>query len=100
MGAITGGVAGEKVTQFSFTYLTQTVLNGLTVTVVATFSDGTTSTVTDTPVNRNTSSPTVDTFFGFVAPAGQYITSVALTSNTTRANTTNIDDVAFITSVP
>ena len=100
MGAITGGVAGEKVTQFSFTYLTETALNGLTVTVVATFSDGTTSTVTDTPVNRNTSSPEYDTFFGFVAPAGQYITSVALTSNTSRGLTTNIDDVAFITSVP
>jgi len=99
MGAITGGVAGEKVTQFSFTYLTQTVLNGLTVTVTATFSDGTTSSSTQT-INRNTSSPVYDTFFGFVAPSGKYITQVALTSNTTRANTTNIDDVAFITSVP
>jgi hypothetical protein len=99
MGTITGGVAGEQVTQFSFTYLTQTVLNGLTVTAVATFSDGTTSTSTQT-INRNTSSPVYDTFFGFVAPSGKYITSVALTSNTTRGNTTNIDDVAFITSVP
>ena len=76
------------------------MLNGLTVTVVATFSDGTTSTVTQTPVNRDTSSPIYDTFYAFVAPAGQSITSVALTSNTTRGNTTNIDDVAFITSVP
>ena len=99
MGAITGGVAGEKVTQFSFTYLTETVLNSLTVTAVATFSDGTTSTVTRT-VNRDTTSPIYDTFYGFVAPAGQSITSVALTSNTTRGATTNIDDVAFITSVP
>jgi hypothetical protein len=100
MGAITGGAPGEKVTQFSFTYLTQTVLNGLTVTVTATFSDNSTSTVTEYPVNRNTSSPVFDTFFGFVAPAGKYITSVALASNTTRGNTTNIDDVSFITSVP
>jgi len=99
MGAITGGVPGEKVTSFSFTYLTETVLNGLTVTVTATFSDNSTSTVTRT-VNRNTSSPVYDTFYGFVAPAGQSITSISLTSNTTRANTTNIDDVGFITSVP
>lgn len=99
MGAITGGVPGEKVTQFSFTYLTQTVLNNLTVTVTATFSDNSTSTVTRT-VNRNTSSPVYDTFYGFVAPAGQSITSVSLTSNTTRGATTNIDDVAFVTAVP
>jgi hypothetical protein len=97
MGAVTGGVANEKVTSFSFTYLTQTVLNGLSVTVTATFSDNSTSTVTRT-VNRNTSSPTVDTFYAFVAPSGKSITSVALTSNTTRANTTNIDDVGFITA--
>jgi len=99
MGAITGGVAGEKVTSFAFTYLTETVLDGLTVTVVATFSDNSTSTVTRT-VNRDTSSPIYDTFYGFVAPAGKSITSISLTSNATRANTTNIDDVSFITSVP
>ena len=98
MGSITGGVANEKVTSFAFTYLTETVLNGLTVTVTATFSDQSTSTVTRT-VNRNTTSPVNDTFFGFTAPAGTSIVSVSLTSNTTRADTTHIDDVGFVTSV-
>jgi hypothetical protein len=99
MGSITGGAPGEKVTSFSFTYLTETVLDNLTVTVTATFSDNSTSTVTRT-VSRNTTSPIYDTFYAFIAPAGQSITSVSLTSNTTRGSTTNIDDVAFITSVP
>lgn len=100
MGAVTGGAASEKVTSFSFTYLTETALNGLTVTVTATFSDGTTSVVTGT-VNRNTTSPAADTFYGFVAPSGKSIVSVALSSNTTRADTTHLDDVGFVTaSVP
>jgi hypothetical protein len=99
MGAITGGVTNEKVTSFSFTYLTETVLNGITVTVTATFSDNSTSVVTRT-VNRDTSSPIYDTFYGFVAPSGQYITSISLVSDTTRGATTNIDDVSFITAVP
>jgi hypothetical protein len=98
MGNITGGAANEHVTSFAFTYLTETVLNGLTVTVTATFSDQSTSVVTRT-VNRNTSSPVNDTFYGFVAPAGTYIVSVALTSNTTRGDTTHIDDVGFVTSI-
>ena len=98
MGTITGGAAFEKVTSFAFTYLTETVLNGLTVTVTATFSDLSTSTVTRT-INRNTTSPANDTFFGFVAPSGTYLVSVQLTSNTTRGDTTHIDDMGFITSV-
>ena len=99
MGAITNGVANEKVTTFAFTYLAQTILNGLSVTVTATFSDLTTSTVMQT-VNRNLANPpTNDVFFGFVAPAGKSILSVAVTSNTSRANTSYIDDVGFITSV-
>ncbi|EDY17116.1 hypothetical protein CfE428DRAFT_5298 [Chthoniobacter flavus Ellin428] len=98
LGSITGGQASEHVTEFAFTYLTETVLNGLTVTVTATFSDQSTSTVTRT-VNRNTTSPVYDTFFGFVAPSGTYIVSVALTSNTTRGDTTHIDDVGFVTAV-
>ncbi|MGB8354693.1 MAG: hypothetical protein WCD79_12440 [Chthoniobacteraceae bacterium] len=100
MGAITNGVTNEKVTTFAFTLLTQTVLNGLTVTVTATFSDNSTSVVKRT-VNRGlTNPPTQDLFYGFVAPAGQSIVSIALTSSTNRADTTYIDDVGFITSVP
>jgi len=98
IGSIAGGQTGEKVTSFAFTYLTETVLNSLTVTVTATFSDQTTSTVTRT-VNRNTTNPVFDTFYGFVAPAGKSIVSVSLTSNTTRGDTTHIDDVGFITSI-
>ena len=98
MGSITGGQTNEKVTTFAFTFLTQTVLNGISVTVTATFSDGTNSIVTRT-VNRDTVNPTQDTFFGFVAPNGKSITSVSLVSNTTRAQTTQIDDVGFITSI-
>ncbi len=98
MGSITGGQVGEKVTSFAFTYLTETVLNGLTVTVTANFSDQTTSTVTRS-VNRNTTSPVYDTFYGFVAPSGTSIVSVSVTSNTTRGDTSHIDDVGFITSV-
>lgn len=98
MGAITGGLANEKVTTFAFTYLTQTVLNNITLTVTATFSDNSTSVVTRT-INRSTTSPVYDTFFGFVAPNGAWITSVSLGSNTTRGSTTYIDDVGFITSV-
>lgn len=97
MGAINNGVANEKVTAFSFTYLTQTALNGIAVTVTATFSDNSTSVVNRT-INRNTASPAQDTFFAFVAPGGKSIKSVALVSNTSRADTTHIDDVGFITS--
>jgi len=98
MGAITGGQTNEKVTSFSFTFLTETVLNGLTVTATATFSDNSTSVVTRT-VNRDTTNPTQDTFYGFVAPSGKSITSVSIVSNTTRGETTHIDDVGFITSI-
>lgn len=98
MGSITGGVANERVTSFAFTYLTETALNGLSVAVTATFSDQSTSVVTRT-INRNTGSPANDTFFGFVAPSGTSIVSVAITSNTNRGETTHIDDVGFITSV-
>jgi hypothetical protein len=98
MGAITGGLTNERVTSFAFTYLTETAVNGITVTVTATFSDNSTSVVTRS-VNRNTTSPVYDTFYGFVAPSGKWITSVSVVSNTTRGGTTNIDDVGFITSV-
>jgi hypothetical protein len=101
MGAITNGVAGEAVTTFSFTLLAETALDGLTVTATATFSDNTTSVVTETVSrDRNGNPPTDNIFYGFVAPAGKSITSVAITSNTTRGDTTYIGDIGFITSVP
>jgi hypothetical protein len=96
VGTITGGLPGEEVTSLAFTYLTQSVANGIALSATATFSDNSTSVVTQS-INRDTSSPIYDTFFGFVAPSGKSITSVSLASTTTRADTTYIDDVGFIT---
>ena len=98
IGNISGGAVGEVVTQVAFTLLTQTTLNGLVTTVTATFSGGTTSVVTRT-VGRSTTTPIYDAFYGFVAPAGESITSVSLVSNTSRGNTTHVDDLAFVTAV-
>ena len=101
MGAITNGASGEAVTSFSFTLLAQTTLDGIGVTVTATFSGGGTSTVTQTiSRDRGGNPPDADVFYAFVAPAGQSITSVALTSNTSRGDTIYLSDVGFITSVP
>ena len=100
MGSISGGGANDKVVAFAFTFLTQTVLNGISVTVTATFSDNTTTAVTRT-IDRHTSSPVKDIFFAFQAPSGKWITSVSLVSNTTRGETTHIDDLGFVTaSIP
>ena len=101
MGNIANGVPGEAITTFSFTLLAETVRDGVNVTVTATFSNNTTSTVRETiSRDRGGNPPADDIFYGFVAPSGTSITSVALTSNASRADCIYVDDIGFITSVP
>jgi len=100
IGSITGGLTNERVTSFGFTLLTQTVLTSVTYTATATFDDGTTASANKTLGRVTTNSPTLDNFWGFTAPTGHYITSLAFTTNAGAGrDVTHIDDVGFVTSV-
>ena len=88
--SITGGAAGEQVTRFGLTFLGRDAAG--TVTGVATLSGG--GTITKSAlINAGAAQ---DTFFGFDAPAGQFLTQVAFTG-TGRAKT--FDDLGFVTAV-
>ncbi|MBN2181996.1 MAG: discoidin domain-containing protein [Sedimentisphaerales bacterium] len=93
IGNITGGAPGEVVTYFALTVLDRDDRT-ITPTVTAEFSDG--STVISTATMDGSQPPNdQDTFFGFVAPPGTGIVSV----NFDLSNWSNMDDLAFITSV-
>jgi len=98
-GSIAGGATDERVTSFGFTLLTQNVLSSVTYTATVTFDDNTTA-VASKVLSRDTVNPTLDNFWGFTAPTGRYITSVAFTTTAALSrDVTHIDDVGFVTSV-
>ena len=97
IGAITeGGAVGERVTEIGLTALSQNTSNFGAVTVKALLNDG-----GEVAANRNITEPLAqgDTFFGFRAPAGKWITGVEITHNHPTANRIYFDDVAFRTGV-
>lgn len=96
IGAVSGGLPAEAVTQFGFTFLSRTSRNYGTVSSIATFSGGGTAT---SSVNLSTApgAGVNDTFFGFIAPTGQSISSVVLTPGNDVGF--SIDDVGFVSSV-
>lgn len=91
---LTGGTAGQGVTHFGLTVMHRTT--AATWSATATFSGGGTVT-TNTLTFASADTPrTKDTFAGFVAPAGETITSVRFTGS----QFTTFDDLGFITNVP
>ena len=94
--ALTGGAAGEALTEVGFTVLSR---EGAAQGVAATarFSDGSSSSLSATlPGVRGAG----DTFFHFAAPAGLSVTRVELDFTAARGLAgATLDDFAFITSV-
>jgi hypothetical protein len=93
LDAVSAAFRPEKVTKFGFTII-DSLFNGISNTVNATayFSGGGSEAITHTiPLAGNTA----DTFFGFAAPPGQFITEITLTGT----NNTAGEDFAFITAV-
>jgi hypothetical protein len=89
--ALTEALRPERVTKFGFTII-DSGFNGVSNTVSATafFSDGASEAIVHTiPLGGNT----FDTFFGFEAPAGRFITELTLTGT----NNTAGEDFAFVT---
>jgi hypothetical protein len=90
---VSAAVLGDRVTSFGFTIIDASFNGaGNDLHFDAFFSDGSSQ-------SNNYTIPlafqTQDTFFGWTAPAGQYITHISFTAN----NNTASDDWAFITAV-
>jgi len=99
---LTGATLGETgVMELGFTALSASdpnsgiPINFGTVTAIANFSGG--GSVTET-ATIDSIKGAGDTFFGFVAPTGQTITSFSLSSSATGTGAPDIDDIAFITN--
>ncbi len=91
---ITGAAPDEKILIFGATLIERD--SAATVPMVtATFSDGSTVTATADMLGDSVSPNNKDTFFGFVAPPGQSITSVNFQVN----QYVHMDDVAFVTTI-
>lgn len=88
----------DLISQFGFTFLSRTSRDYGTVTAVASFSDG--STLTSSFLNTSFAAGAQDTFFGFIAPTGESITQVTLTSSQGPGFIAgfSLDDAAFVTS--
>jgi len=102
LGPITGGQPFERVTEVAFTALSRsTYSTGGIIDATAHFSGGGSQNTVSTVSNVAGAD---DTFFHFVAPAGESITSLDI-ANTSGLGTTGqrrvaIDDLAFIMDVP
>lgn len=94
--SITNGLLNEQVVRFGLTFLERDSTSG-TISGIATFTNGTTDTASATLSRAltNALNDSQDTFFGFTAPSGQWIKSVAFTS----AGNFTMDDLAFATAV-
>jgi hypothetical protein len=102
IGSITGGAADERVVSFGFTILSRTSYpaGGRDFTVTANYSDGSNSGGFTSNIGNTKGGD--DTFWGFTAPTGLYITSVvvdAVSNGTTTAFQPVFDDIAFITAI-
>ena len=89
--SITGGALGEYVDSLGITMLSRAARVHPGTTAVATFSDLSTATATSDIDAINAGD---DTFFGFVAPAGESITGVTISWT---SNLVALDDVSFTT---
>lgn len=94
IGAITGGLAGEYVNSLGITMLSRTSRLHPGTVAVATFSDLSTATSSS---DIEGGAGLDDTFFGFVAPAGEGITNLTITWTGDRVG---FDDLAYTTLVP
>ncbi len=97
IGPITGGVPGESVLSIGLTVLSRTGRPIDPMDVIATFSDGSTATLSDAV---DGDSGLDDTFFAFTAPAGLSITNLETLNGGAGNAFTSVDDLAFITGVP
>ncbi len=99
LSSIAGGQPNEHVVSFGTTLLSRNGSGGTFAwTGVATIQDtlGNSGTITNqATLNMNDGNALDDTFYGFQAPAGYYITRVALTGS----QFTWADDVGFVTGV-
>ncbi len=95
-GAIVGGQVNEYVTTCGLTLLSRGQTGSADYSVTAYFSD---STSTSKQTTLAGSQATDDTFFGFVAPPGSYITAIQVRKETTGTYFTAIDDLGFVTTV-
>ena len=84
----------EQVSSAGFTFLSRTSRDFGVVSGVATFSGGGTATASFT--NTTFTAGAQDTFFGFVAPTGQAITSISI--STANEYQFSIDDLGLVTS--
>ena len=88
--SITNGLLDERVVRFGLTFLGRN--NDGTISGVATYSDASKSATLSRVI---TFGNTQDTFFGFTAPTGLFIQSVAFTGTSIKI----FDDLAFETAV-
>jgi hypothetical protein len=97
----TGATLLEAVVQIGVTVLSRNnAAYPLDIRATASFADGTSQSVT---TNVNIGAGVDDTFFGFTAPSGTFITNIALASfspgtTTPVANRIGLDDIGFITA--
>ena len=94
IGRVSGGAPGEAVTSFAGSLIERDDRDPAPL-VTATFSDGSTVTSLADMAGDGGSPNSKDTFFGFQAPAGTSIVSVAFDLDTFI----HLDDIAFMTSV-
>lgn len=99
---LTGGSPGETgVAQLGFTALSASdpnsnlPINFGIVTAIANFSGG--GSVTETATIDSVKGAG-DTFFGFIAPSGQTITSFSIASSASGTGSPDFDDIAFVTN--
>ena len=88
-----GGLINDGVVKFGFSVLDLSTGRGnLDLDIQTTFSNGTSVLVSDTILASNFNNN--DTFYGFEAPDGAFITQIDYTATNNLA----LDDIAFITS--
>ncbi len=98
IGPITGGMPNEAITSFGITVIDRSGSGTATYTGTANFSGG--GSVTSQFLLSNDGNSDEDTFFGYIAPTGQSITSVYIDGSNSGLFTT-VDDLGYIaTAIP
>ena len=90
-------LTADKVVQAGGTLLSRSGSVNVTLVATATFSDGTTSSVTFTSSGTDaTGGGQNDTFAGFVAPTGLFVTQLKFDNLNTSGSFRSLDDLGFI----
>jgi len=102
LGSITGGESNEVVSEVGLTVLSRSVWGTTSnVSITANFSGGGSTNLSS---NVSNAIGADDTFYHFVAPTGESITSLDFDNSSGGGNANQnripVDDLAFITSVP